>query len=270
MTAKSATGRQEMGAFLKQRRAQLTPAQFGLPAGSRRRTPGLRREELAQLAGISATWYCWIEQGREVSVSPAALARLAETLHLSRAERAYLFELSGKRDPAEPAAQAPSDLPAALAPAIAAIAVPAYVLDRLGTARLWNRPAARLFAGWLDADQDRNLLRFLFTAPAARRLIQDWADRARRVVAEFRADNGRHLDDPGVRGLVEDLSRRSAVFAVCWGEQRVIGREGGERRFNHPRDGALVYRQIGFAVANQPDLKLVMLIEAPPRNRTRR
>lgn len=264
MSIADRAGRRELAAFLKRRREGLTPAQFGLPAGTRRRTPGLRREELAQLASISATWYAWIEQGRDVSASPAALARLADALRLSSAERAYLFELSAKRDPNQPASDAVPDLPEALALALATISAPAYVLDRLGTARLWNRAATRLFTGWLDGDRDRNLLRFLFASPMARKLIHDWPERARRVVAEFRADNSRHLDDPAVRALIDELSRRSTDFATMWREQTVIGREGGERRFRHPRDGALTYRQIGFAVANQPELKLVMLV-SPPR-----
>src|ERR1700726_81235 len=92
--------RRELSDFLRIRRARVSPAEAGLPQGPRRRTPGLRREEVAQLSGISATWYTWIEQGREVSASPTALARLCRTLHLSPVERAYLFELAGKRDPA--------------------------------------------------------------------------------------------------------------------------------------------------------------------------
>src|SRR5258708_30398495 len=99
LTAPSAAQRRVLGDFLRAHRARLTPASLGLSDGERRRTPGLRREEVAQLCGLSATWYSWIEQGRDVSVSPPALARLARTLQLSAAERPYLFELSGKRAP---------------------------------------------------------------------------------------------------------------------------------------------------------------------------
>src|SRR5262245_50905851 len=99
MVTGSSEQRRELGEFVRAHRERLTPAAIGLPAGSRRRTPGLRREEVAQLCGLSATWYSWIEQGRDVSVSPTALARLAVALRLGRAERAYLFELAGKRDP---------------------------------------------------------------------------------------------------------------------------------------------------------------------------
>ena len=100
--------RQELGAFLRSHRERLTPAALGLEAGARRRTPGLRREELAQLAGVSTTWYTWIEQGRDVGVSPAALMRLARVMRLTAKERAYLFDLSGKRDPEGPAQPEPT------------------------------------------------------------------------------------------------------------------------------------------------------------------
>ena len=157
----------ELGAFVRAQREKLPPAAFGLPAAARRRTPGLRREEVAQLCGLSVTWYTWLEQGRDMSLSPAALVRLAKALRLGRAERAYLFELARKRDP--DAGGDESDIvPPALLACVATIGSPAYILDRTWTARGWNGKAARLFAGWLDGDNDRNLLRYIFLEPAAR------------------------------------------------------------------------------------------------------
>jgi transcriptional regulator with XRE-family HTH domain len=252
-----------LGDFLRAHRARLTPAMVGLADGTRRRTPGLRREEVAQLCGISATWYTWIEQGRDVSVSPAALARLARTLLLSAAERAYLFELAGRRDPSSPADDPSGDAPPALATAISAIACPAYLLDRNWNARAWNASAARLFVGWLDGPADRNLLRYIFLSPQARALICDWEDRARRVLAEFRADSSRHIEDAQMHALIDELRRHSAAFATLWGEHGVVGREGGARTFNHPADGFLRYEQITFNLANRPGFKMVMLAHAP-------
>ena len=248
--------------FIRAHRGRLKPADVGLATGTRRRTPGLRREEVAQLSGVSATWYTWIEQGRDVSVSPGALGRLAAALHLSRAERRYLFDLAGKRDPDGSAGETDDQAPAALSAMIAAIALPAYVLDRTGRARTWNVRAAALFVGWLDdasADPERNLLRYIFRNPAARTLIDDWERRARRVVAEFRADNSRHLDDPQIDALIDELRRENSVFQQLWDEQAVLGREGGERTFNHPRLGFLRYEQMTFEVSNRPDFKLVVL-----------
>ncbi|HXY99437.1 MAG TPA: helix-turn-helix transcriptional regulator [Stellaceae bacterium] len=251
--------RRELGEFVRAHRERLTPAAFGLPGGSRRRTPGLRREEVAQLCGLSATWYTWIEQGRDVSVSPTALARLAGALRLGRAERAYLFELAGKRDP-DHGRDETDRLPAAVLGCVAAIASPAYLLDRRWTARSWNEPAERLFVGWLDQPGERNLLRFLFLMPAARALVCGWEERARRVAAEFRAAASAHLGDPDLRLLIEGLRRESADFARFWDEHGVLGREGGERTFNHPTAGFLRYEQVAFTLASGSDLTLTMLI----------
>jgi transcriptional regulator with XRE-family HTH domain len=254
--------RSALADFVRAHRLRLTPAAAGLAAGTRRRTPGLRREEVAALSGISATWYTWIEQAREVSVSPSALARLAGTLHLSPAERAYLFELAGKRDPDLPREEA-LDAPPALVAAVEAIAGPAYVLDRLWRARAWNRAAADLFVGWLDAaGADRNILRYMFLNPAARTLVRDWDERARRLLAEFRLEQGRHLGDPGMNGLIADLRRRSAFFAEAWDAHSVVGRAGGARSFLHPRHGALDFEQVTFNLASRPEFKLVMLVAA--------
>jgi transcriptional regulator with XRE-family HTH domain len=162
------TRRKALGDFIRTHRERLQPAMFGLDPGVRRRTPGLRREELAQLSGVSATWYSWIEQGRDLTVSATALARLARVLRLSPAERAYLFDLAGRRDPQAPDASAEADLPDGLRTMLDAITAPAYLLDRAWNAIAWNVSATELFAGWLDRPPPHNLLRFLFLDPAAR------------------------------------------------------------------------------------------------------
>jgi transcriptional regulator with XRE-family HTH domain len=255
--------RRELGEFVRAQRERLVPSAIGLPPGARRRTPGLRREEVAQLCGLSATWYTWIEQGRDVSVSPTALARLARALQLDRAQRAYLFELAGKRDPDQGASDADAFPPAALA-CVEAIACPAYTLDRCWNALSFNARAKRLFVGWLDQPGERNLLRFIFLAPAARALICRWEERARRVAAEFRAASSTHMNDRSLRLVIDGLHRDSPEFARFWDEHSVLGREGGERTFNHPTDGFLRYEQITFNLAGAPDLKMTMLIKAGP------
>ena len=258
-----AARRRELGDFIRAQRERTAP-EAGMPAPRRRRTPGLRREEVAQLASLSTTWYTWIEQGRDVSVSPHALARLAGTLRLDRAQRAYLFELAGKRDPS-PGDSDGDALPPAVPAAVSAIASPAYVLDRQWNARCYNTAAERLFTGWLDQpgrDSERNLLKFIFLDPGARSLICDWEHRARRVVAEFRAHCAAHLDDRSLRRLIDELSRNSAEFARMWERHGVLGREGGERTFNHPRDGFRRYEQVTFELAGHADFKLTILVEA--------
>jgi transcriptional regulator with XRE-family HTH domain len=249
--------RRLLGAFVRAHRERVQPTS----AAGRRRTSGLRREELAARAGISATWCSWIEQGRPVQASPEALGRIARALVLTRAERAYLFELAGRLDP-EGEAGALADAPPALIAAVKAIEHPAYGLDRLWNACCWNDAAARLFHGWLDGDHQRNLLRYAFLEPSARVLIPHWEDRARRLLAEFRADFAHMFRDARVKAFVDALKAESALFAQAWEEQAVQTREGGLRSFNHPRDGLLNFTQHSFAPAERPDYKLVMLAPA--------
>jgi len=236
-------------------RERLPPEQ---PVG-RRRTPGLRREELAARAGISATWCAWIEQGREVQASPHALSRLAVALRLTRAERAYLFELAGRRDPEHPAPAAEGAAPDSILTVVRAMPSPAYGLDRFWNVVAWNEPAAELFAGWLGEGETRNLLRYVFLDPSARRLISDWEDRAARLLAEFRADYGQSFADPPMQALIDGLMADSPLFLKLWKEQQVLDREGGVRRFNHPQRGALEYQQHTYRPTDRPDCKLVVL-----------
>ena len=250
--------RRLLGEFVRAHRERVQP----IVARPRRRTPSLRREELAERAGISATWCAWIEQGRPVQVSPGALGRIAGALALSRAERAYLFELAGRRDPEMSRGQT-ADAPPSLVAAVKAIEWPAYGLDRLWNACCWNEAAARLFRGWLDGDCQRNLLRYVFLEPTARALIPAWKDRARRLLAEFRADFAHTFRDPRVASFVKTLRSESAFFAEAWDQQAVEIREGGLRTFNHPRDGLLRFTQHSFAPTERPDYKLVMHAPAP-------
>ncbi len=248
--------RRILGDFLRAHRERLPPP--AKPMG-RRRTPGWRREELAEAAGVGVTWITWLEQGREVSASAAALGRLAEALRLTAAERTSLFDLAGRRDPAA-AAEPHADLLPGLRELPMLLTVPAYLLDHTWTARAWNAHAADLFPGWLDADStDRNLLRFVFLAPGAQTLIADWAERSRRLVAEFRADYSRRPHDAAMQQLIDELTLKSPLFGQYWKDQAVLHREGGERRFQHAAKGARRYQQTTLMVASQQECKLVCL-----------
>src|SRR5512146_476558 len=156
--------RPSLGDFLRARRDRLRPEDLGFARG-RRRAPGLRREEAAQLCGISPTWYTWIEQGRATAISVETLSAIAVGLRMSRAERAYLFELSARADPTPPRAEG-SD-PQQLSVLVRAVCSPAYILDRHWDAIAWNRPAAELFVDWLGSGE-RNLLRYVFLDDRAR------------------------------------------------------------------------------------------------------
>lgn len=259
------TRRKELGAFLHALRERSAPEAFGFPLGSRRRTRGLRREEVAQLAGISPTWYTWIEQGRDVKVSSEVLVRLAEALQLTPPQRTYLFELSGRGDPQ---GDSPPDdsLPPILVELLGDIRVPAYLMGRTWDVLAWNPAAADLFAGWLPASltpQDSgpppNLLRFVFGHPLARSLVVDWEVRARRLCAEFRADCRTRLEEPGLQRLVAELQQASPEFSRYWQQHDVLERQGGERSFLHPQRGLLSFRQVTLLPVEQEALKLVLL-----------
>jgi len=247
--------RRLLGAFLRARREALPPD----TAGGRRRTPGLRREELAARAGIGVTWCAWLEQGREVRASSETLARLADALVLTRPERAYLFELADRRDPRNPFADTVSDAPECIAALVRALPHPAYGLDPAWNVCCSNAAAAGLFVGLLDGGGHRNLLRYVFTEPAARQIIPDWQQRALRILAEFRADYGRNPADPRTHAVVEWLAGESAFFRDAWSAQAVLAREGGLRIFQPQGSARLCFTQHTLSPADRPDFKLVVL-----------
>jgi len=257
--AQDAARRKALGDFLRSARARVQPETVGLPPGQRRRTPGLRREEVAQLCDISTTWYTWIEQGRPVTVSPAVLARLASVLRLQRAERHYLFELAECTDP-DHGNEGAEALPPGLADCVHSITAAAYIMDRCWNVMAWNQPFLHLFDGWPRRETHPNMLRYIFLDPAARSLVVDWEERASRVVAEFRADVAAHAGDDDVRELIQELLQQSPVFAHWWTRHTVVDRAGGVRDFHHPTDGRLSFQQITFRLAIRPDCKLVMLL----------
>jgi transcriptional regulator with XRE-family HTH domain len=251
--------RELLGEFLRTRRARLSPAQAGLPAGRRRRTPGLRREEIAQLAGVSVTWYTWIEQGRDIHFSAEVLESLARVLHLPAPEKTYLFALAGMRpqDNLEPP-DAPS------LPTLAHIVdhqghYPAYIMGRYWHLLAWNSAAAHLFGDFADMPEtERNMLWYTFARPETRARIVDWAERARRLIAEFRADCSAYLNDPALDDFLDRLASASPEFADWWAAQDVLARDGGRREFEHPIVGRLCLEQTTFRLSNHADIKLVI------------
>lgn len=253
--------RKELGEFLQAIRKRGTPEEFGFPQGARRRTKGLRREEVAQLARISATWYTWIEQGRNVNMSADALVRMAEALKLTRTERAYLFDLAGRRDPQGHVPE--EDLASsALTTLLKDIHVPAYVLGRTWNILAWNPQAETLFGNWLTQEDSAiapNLLRLVFTHHEAKTFVMDWEARSRRLVAEFRADSRSRLEEPELQNLVSELSKASMEFDQFWKQHDVLERQGGLRKFKHTKLGVLAYQQVTLRPVDQEQLKLVML-----------
>ncbi len=256
----------KLGEFIRAHRERIKPEELGFPKGGRRRTPGLRREELAQMCDVSSTWLTWLEQGRDIAPSARTLAKLADVMRLTPAERAYLFQLSERLDPQIKESGTAAD--EEFASLVNAIKTPAYILDRQWDAIAWNRPARELLAPWLHGKPGKsprpNLLRFMFLEPDSRLLTVDWAQRTARLVAEFRADCGKYVDLPPISNLVSELSHSSEEFRKLWKKQDVVNREGGQRRFQHPERGEVMFEQITLHPATRRDLKLVVLLPAVP------
>ncbi len=262
---KSDKRRKELGEFLQAIRKRGTPEAFGFPAGPRRRIKGLRREEVSQLAGISTTWYTWIEQGRDVSMSTDVVLKLAQALKLTKTERAYLFDLAGRRDP-QGHIQEEDLASATLTELLSNIQIPAYILGSTWNVLAWNSEAETLFLDWFTHDSAvaPNLLRLVFTHENAKEFIVDWEARSRRLVAEFRADCRSRLEEPELQSLVNELSLSSSAFEQFWKQHDVLQRQGGLREFHHPTRGLLRYQQVTLRPVDQEQLKLVMLSPVNP------
>lgn len=258
----------KLGEFIRFHRERIKPEDVGISAYGRRRTSGLRREELAQLCAVSPTWLTWLEQGRPISASVKVLGKLADVMSLTPSERAYLFRLADKLDPtvASEMDQSMACQMFDLDTIVAAIKVPAYILNEQWDAMAWNRPAKELFIGWLDQPKSPknatrpNLLKFMFLEPKAHALITDWKERANRLVAEFRADCGKYADQKPLSELIDTLERESGDFKRWWNSQHVVGRSGGTRQFSHPIKGNLEFEQATLTLSIRRGFKLVMLL----------
>jgi transcriptional regulator with XRE-family HTH domain len=255
--------REHLAQFLRARRDALTPADVGLPEGRSRRTKGLRREEVALLAGVSVTWYTWLEQGRPINASVDVLDALARTLRLDEAERHHLLTLatrpSGERMPdLEHAPDALVRLITSMEPA------PAYVLGPRWEFLAWNTAQSRLYPmiDRLD-DHDRNLLWVMFAEPTARALIADWPEQSHRLLAEFRAGTAELRSDPKVVTLTERLLATSAEFGEWWPQLDVAQFQTRVRRYHHPRAGDLAFEYQQLTPSEWPTLRVVCQLPLP-------
>lgn len=245
------------------RRDALSPADVGLPDGRSRRTKGLRREEVALLAGVSVTWYTWLEQGRPINASVDVLDALARTLRLSEAEHHHLLTLATR--PAGLDLQEPEDAPDALVRLIDSMEpAPAYVLGPRWDYLAWNTAQARLYPGieHLEPD-DRNMLWAIFADPSVRPLLADWPAQARQILAEFRAGTAELRTDPRVVALVTRLQSASAEFAEWWPQLDVAQFQTRIRRYHHPWAGELAFEYQQLTPSEWPSLRVVCQLPVP-------
>lgn len=264
--------RRELGAFLRARREALTPEQVKLPRGRSRRTPGLRREEVALLAGVSVTWYTWLEQGRKINASTDVLRAIGRALRLDEAGQEHLISLAQPTTVTAPPVATPDEVPTALRRLIDAFEpAPAYVLGPHWEFAAWNAAQRRLYPPVEQLDGiERNLIWMLFAHDAVRRLIVDWDIHARQALAEFRAATTAVRHDPVVVELVARLSEVSAEFRAWWPEHDVARFETRLRRFDHPRAGMLTFEYQQLTPAEWPALRVVVQLPLPGDDSARR
>ncbi|ARP71994.1 XRE family transcriptional regulator [Streptomyces pluripotens] len=252
--------RAELSEFLRSRRARLKPEDVGLPDfGRHRRVPGLRREELAQLAGVSVAYYTRLEQGNGRNVSAEVLDSIARALRLTDAEHAHLTHLakpkSHKKKPTARQQQVRSSLRQLLD---TMDGVPAYVVGRRSEILAWNRMAAAVFGDWADlAPGERNWARMVFLRPEYRDLFIDWEQKAIDIVCALRMDAGRHPDDPRLSALVGELSVKSDEFRRLWATHDVKEKSHGVKRLHHPLVGDLSLNFESFRLPDGTDQSLV-------------
>lgn len=254
-----------LGAFLRDRRARMDPASFGF--GGRRRTPGLRREEVAQRANISPTWYTWLEQGRGGAPSADVLDRLAKGLMLTAPEREHLFLLALGRPPAAQYSR-PDNVTPRLQRVLDALPnSPAIIKTANWDVIAWNSAAARLLTDYGSLPrEERNVLRLIFTNPVTRAAQDDWWNVARYVVGAFRADAARAGAGTEIKALVDELSRISPEFESLWRENDVADHADGLKRLRHPEHGLIELEFSVFAVEGRSDLGMLVYNPATPES----
>lgn len=254
--------RSELSDFLRTRRAKIVPSDVGLADGARRRTPGLRREEVALLANIGATWYTRLEQGQPINVSAEVLDGIARALRLTSEERRHLHLLAGMAPTVVvPDEERVSELVRRVLDGLDPL--PAYVRGRRWDILAWNASADALADFSNAPGPARNVVWRLFRDPNSRCRYGDPECTMRRAVAQFRAVAAKYPNDPGFVELIDDLRANSAEFRQLWAEHDVLGSTDGLKRFNHPELGEFILDHTTLELPGDGDIKMVVLTAAP-------
>ncbi|MFE4650154.1 helix-turn-helix domain-containing protein [Streptomyces sp. NPDC056707] len=261
--------RHELAGFLRSRRERITPEQVGLPRGRRRRTPGLRREEVAQLSAVGVTWYTWLEQARDIQVSPQVLDALARALLLDRSERTHLFSLAGAVDPA-PGAECPSITPALREMLWQLDPIPACVQNSRYDILAYNRTYGRLLCD-LDAvaPENRNCMLLSYTDENWRASVVDLPEMNRVMAAKFRASMAEHLAEPAWKALLKRLETASPEFREIWARHEVVGPGGRTKLFRNARVGLLRLDHTDLWLGPSTGPRMVTYVPADEESRER-
>lgn len=259
--------RRELGAFLRSRRERLSPETAGIACGARRRTPGLRREEVAMIAGVGTTWYTWLEQGRDVRPSVEVLTALSEALRLDAVEKRHLFILAGRQQQ-ERREAAPEKVDGPLLHMLQSLVLqPAYVVGRRWDVLAWNPAAVAVFGdyGLLEGDT-RNIVHMVFASPHHRRLLVDWEELARVVLASFRAESAKYVGDPDFDRLIALMMRSSPEFRDWWPQRDVARRLSGVKHVRHPSAGAMTFEHMSLSIDDGSDMRLIVYTPLAEQN----
>ena len=253
--------RRQLATYLRSHRERLTPVDVGIAPGPRRRTPGLRREEVALLSGVSVTWYTWIEQARDIVVSRQVLDSIARALRLAPQERRHLFGLAGEPLPAGGPTREPS---VALQRMVDVLEpYPAYLVSPCWDLLAWNRAKAGLIGDPLKlAETERNTIWIAFTDPAQRHVMVDWRRQALGMLAQYRIDAAQYPGDPRFAALTESLRQASTEFRDWWDHDVITDFQPTRRLFDHPEHGRFTYDYLKLAVMESPELRLITLVPA--------
>ncbi|MFO7286705.1 MAG: helix-turn-helix transcriptional regulator [Gammaproteobacteria bacterium] len=260
--------KRQLSEFLRSCRARVSPADVGLPEADRRRTPGLRREDVAALAGVSVTWYTWLEQGRDIQVSASVLERISQTLQLSPDEREYLFALVQHR-PAPPLNWRDAVVTPAMQRMLDAIAVPAIVMTARWDVVAWNTLACRVFRDYSKIPPERrNMLRILLIDEDVYKDEPEIFDAmAHRVIAKFRVDYSPFTGDPDFEELIKELEQQSETFRRLWSSPEVVGRS--EALVRHPQLGGVTLEHTSYVPEGSPGLRVVIYSPADDESRAK-
>lgn len=263
----------ELANFLRNRRERINPELLGLPHCGRRRTPGLRREELAQLAGVSVSWYTWLEQGRPITVSDQVLESIARILQLDWAERRHLFQLardqhSSPKSPSENISH--SNIPE-LQPVLDSFGLsPAYIYDQCWNLVAGNQIAYRVFVDYTSvidytalSSRERNIIWGLFTNPYQKELLLDWENEAKRCLGLFRFSSNQYIGERWFTEFIDDLKYISPHFQKWWTQYDIQSPHGKRKTLNHPIVGRLVLQSTILLIPTAPELQLIVYTPLP-------
>ncbi|MCY8235069.1 helix-turn-helix transcriptional regulator [Priestia endophytica] len=252
--------RRELGDFLKVRRARLSPEDFNLPIGLRRKAKGLRREEVSQLAGIGITWYTWLEQGRDIQVSSEVLESISRVFKLNKEEKEHLFLLGNQSLPSITVQNGLENIDRVVKKLLSQLEdCPTYVTDEKLNIVSWNKAAVMVFGDFSKMDErNRNAVWRCFTSKEYQNLFLNWEDHAQRLIAQFRLAYTCFVGDEWFKNMIRELTEKSPQFDKWWSNHEVLGTPCGKKTIMHPLVGEMIMDHITLQVYDAPELKLTI------------